>query len=165
MPPLCQGLPDARMLAAEDVLHDRESKYVAEVFYFLALCSPMTIENKPTELRKTPHYAASYFVPELNKYWAEWYSRLSGDDVGDFENVEWWRTSFGEPESIASWESVSSHEFPEGEVMRVDFEAMGFLASRREVSIIGSVEYYYQPTDENEPPKIICSIVDAQQRL
>lgn len=121
----------------------------------------MTIENTPTELKRTPLYVSNYFVPELEKFLAAKYQWSNDDKAGDLENIEWWRLSFGIPESIPSWDSAC--QFTDGEVMRVEFEVIGFLGryENQRTRIIGAVEYYYQSSSETGPAKVMCNIVDA----
>lgn len=106
-------------------------------------------------------YVSDYFMPELQKLWVAWFADFD-EEVYGFENVEWLKILFGEPESVPSWLS-SCYSLPDGEVMQADFEVLGLLPNRVDVKIIGSVEYYYQPHDEAGAPKIMSSIVGAEK--
>jgi hypothetical protein len=121
----------------------------------------MTIVNKPTELKRTPLWISEYFIPEFQKLWETW-SANSDEEVYCFENIEWLRITFREPESIPSYDS-SCEDLPDGEVMQADFEMLGLLPNIREIRLIGSVEYYYQPNDEAGTPKIMSNIVAAEK--
>lgn len=121
----------------------------------------MTIVNKPTELRRSPLWVSEYFIPEFQKLWATWSVNFD-EEVYCFENIEWLRITFREPESIPSYYS-SCDSLPDGEVMQADFEMLGLLPNIREIRVIGSVEYYYQPNDEAGAPKIMSNIVAAEK--